>query len=200
MIRVLLAEDQTILRGALVAVLELAGLAVVAELDRGDTVPGAAARTRPDVAVLDIDLPGLDGISAAVRLRAELPACRVLVLTGLGQPAHVLRALAAGVDGFLLKSASADDFVDAVRAVAAGAAVIDPELVATARGAGVSPLTVREAEILAVAADGAPINDLARRLHLAPATVRNHLSSAIAKTGARNRLEALNRARGAGWI
>lgn len=200
MIRVLLAEDQTILRGALVAVLELAGIEVVAELDRGDAVPDAAARTRPDVAVLDIDLPGIDGISAAVRLRTELPGCRILVLTGLGQPAHVLRALAAGVDGFLLKSASADTFTDAVRAVAAGIRVVDPELVMTAQQTGASPLTARETEILAAATDGAPINDLARRLHLAPATVRNHLSSAIAKTGARNRLEALNHAKDAGWI
>ena len=200
MTRVLVAEDQTILRSALVTVLELHGVTVVAALDRGATVLDTVARTRPDVAVLDIDLPGTDGITVAHQLRERHPDCAVLVLTGLGQHGHVLRALAADVAGFLLKSASSQVLVDAVRAVAAGRRVVDPELVAVARTARTSPLTERETDVLRAGASGEPIADLARRLHLAPTTVRNHLSSAIAKTGTRNRLEALNHARDAGWL
>jgi two-component system, NarL family, response regulator DesR len=200
-IRVLIAEDMHLIRGALVALLSLEpDIEVVAELERGDRILAEALRTRPEVAVLDIDLPGLDGLSAADLLHEQLPECRTLVLTGLTQPGHLLRALKAHVRGFLLKDAPADRLADAVRKVSAGQRVLDPDLVAAAIEAGTSPLTERETEVLRAAEEGLSTEEIAGRLYLSPATVRNYLSNAIAKVGARNRLDAIRVARDAGWL
>jgi len=200
-IRVLIAEDMHMIRGALVALLSLErDIEVVAELDRGDTIVDAAVRLRPDVAVVDIDLPGLDGLAAAELLHARVPDCHVLVLTGLSQPGNLLRALKAHVRGFLLKDAPAERLAEAVREVATGERVLDPELVAAAVETGVSPLTDRETEVLRTAETGLPTDDMAALLHLSPATVRNYLSNAIAKVGGRNRLDAIRIARDAGWL
>ncbi len=201
MIRVLIAEDMHMIRGALVALLSLEhDIEVVAELDRGDTILEAALRTHPDVAVVDIDLPGLDGLAAAEVLHEQLPDCRTLVLTGLSQPGNLLRALKAHVRGFLLKDAPAERLAEAVRKVMAGERVLDPQLVAAAVETGASPLTDRETEVLRTAQTGLPTDDIATRLHLSPATVRNYLSNAIAKVGGRNRLDAIRIARDAGWL
>jgi two-component system response regulator DesR len=200
-IRVLIAEDMHLIRGALVALLSLEpDLEVVAEIDRGDAILDAALRTRPDVAVIDIDLPGLDGLSAAAALHERLPACRTVVLTGLSQPGNLLRALKAHVRGFLLKDAPAPQLANAIRAVTAGRRVLDPELVAAAVETGASPLTAREADVLRAAEAGLPTEAIARSHNLSPATVRNYLSNAIAKLGARNRLDAIRIARDAGWL
>ena len=201
MIRVLIAEDMHLIRGALVALLSLeTDIEVVAQVDRGDLILETARQTRPDVAVIDIDLPGLDGLSAASLLHVHLPTCHTLVLTGLGQPGNLLRALRVHVRGFMLKDAPADRLADAVRRVAAGQRVLDPELVAAAVETGTSPLTEREAEVLRTAESGLPTNEIAEALSLSPATVRNYLSNAIAKVGARNRLDAIRIARDAGWL
>ena len=201
MIRVLIAEDMHMIRGALVALLSLeSDIEVVGGLGRGDTILEAALRTQPDVAIVDIDLPGMDGLAAADLLHEQVPACRTLVLTGLSQPGNLLRALKAHVRGFLLKDAPADRLADAVRKIAAAERVLDPELVAAAVETGVSPLTDRETEVLRTAQTGLPTDDIATRLHLSPATVRNYLTNAIAKVGARNRLDAIRIARDAGWL
>ena len=201
MIRILVAEDMHLIRGALIALLsDEPDLEVVADVERGDAIVEAARRTQPDVAILDIDLPGMDGLTAAAALHEAVPTCRTLVLTGLGQPGNLLRALKAHVQGFLLKDAPADQLADAVRRVAAGYRVLDPGLVAVAVETGASPLTLREAEVLRTAEEGLPTDEIAARLHLSPATVRNYLSNAIAKVGARNRLDAIRIARGAGWL
>jgi len=200
-IRILVAEDMHLIRGALIALLsDEPDLEVVADVERGDAIVEAARRTQPDVAILDIDLPGMDGLTAAAALHEAVPTCRTLVLTGLGQPGNLLRALKAHVQGFLLKDAPADQLADAVRRVAAGYRVLDPGLVAVAVETGASPLTLREAEVLRTAEEGLPTDEIAARLHLSPATVRNYLSNAIAKVGARNRLDAIRIARGAGWL
>ena len=201
MIRVLLAEDQHVIRGALVALIGLEDdMQVLADVDRGDAVLAAATRSAPDVAVLDIDLPGTDGLTAAEQLQRELPECWVLVLTGLAQPHHLLRALQLGVRGFLAKDAPAGDLVGAIRRVAAGDRVLDPEMVAAALETGASPLTARETDVLRPAATGISSAEMAAVLFLSPATVRNYLSAAIAKLGARNRVDALRIAERAGWL
>ncbi|GAB2742371.1 response regulator transcription factor [Amycolatopsis magusensis] len=201
MIRVLIAEDMHMIRGALTALLSMEdGVEVVAELDRGDQILPAALRTRPDVAVLDIGLPGLDGLSAAEALHEQLPDCRTLVLTGMNQPGHLLRALSAHVRGFIVKNAPAETLADGVRRVAAGERVIDPELLAMALETGLSPLTPRETDVLRAADSGIATGEIARRLSLSPATVRNYLSNAIGKVGARNRIDAIRIARDAGWL
>jgi len=200
-IRVLIAEDMHMIRGALVALLSLEpDIEVVAQLERGDDILQVALRTRPDVAVLDIDLPGLDGLSAADLLHEHLPECRTLILTGLTQPSNLLRALKVHVRGFLLKDAPSDRLADSVRRVAEGQRVLDPELVAAAVETGTSPLTKRETEVLRTAGSGLATDEIATRLSLSPATVRNYLSNAIAKVGARNRLDAIRIARDAGWL
>src|SRR6266550_4122107 len=187
------------IRGALVALLSLErDIEVVAELDRGDTIVEAALRTHPDVAVVDIDLPGLDGLAAAELLHEQLPSCKTLVLTGLSQPGNLLRALKAHVRGFLLKDAPAPQLANAIRAVTAGRRVLDPELVAAAVETGASPLTAREADVLRAAESGLPTEAIGRAHNLSPATVRNYLSNAIAKLGARNRLDAIRISRDAG--
>jgi two-component system response regulator DesR len=200
-IRVLVAEDQHMIRGALVALIDREpDLEVVAELHRGDAVLDAALRSRPDVAVLDIDMPGLDGLGAARQLHEQLPGCQNLVLTGLSQPGHLLRALKAHVRGFLLKDAPAATLADGIRRVAAGHRVIDPELVAAALETGESPLTSRETDVLRTAETGISTEEMANVLALSPATVRNYLSNAISKVGARSRIDAIRIARDAGWI
>jgi two-component system, NarL family, response regulator DesR len=201
MIRVLIAEDMHMIRGALVALLSLEDdVEVVAELERGDQIVQTALRTRPDVAVLDIDLPGVDGLTAAEQLHQRLPECRILVLTGLSQPGNLLRALKVHVRGFIVKDAPADTLAEGVRRVARGERVIDPELVAAALETGASPLTTREADVLRVAEGGVPTDQIAVQLSLSPATVRNYLSNAISKVGGRNRIDAIRIARNAGWL
>jgi two-component system, NarL family, response regulator DesR len=201
MIRVLIAEDMNMIRGALTALLGLEDdMEVVAELDRGDLIVDTALRTLPDVAVLDIGLPGMDGLTAAQHLHAALPECRTLVLTGLTRPGNLLRALKVGVRGFIPKDAPAQTLADGIRQVAAGQRVIDSGLVAAALETGASPLTQRETDVLREAQNGASTEDIGARLALAPATVRNYLSNAISKTGARNRIDAIRIARDAGWL
>jgi two-component system, NarL family, response regulator DesR len=200
-IRVLIAEDMHMIRGALVALLSLEhDMEVVAELERGDEIVATALRTRPDVAVVDIDLPGMDGLTAAEQLAEQLPECRTLVLTGLSQPGNLLRALKVHVRGFLLKDAPRHRAGRGHPRVAAGERVLDPDLVAAALETGSSPLTAREADVLRTAETGIPTEQIAERLSLSPATVRNYLSNAIAKVGGRNRIDAIRIARSAGWL
>lgn len=201
MIRVLIAEDMHMIRGALVALLALEDdMEIVATLERGDEIVSTALRTSPDVAVLDIDLPGLDGLTAAGQLHEQVPACRSLVLTGLSQPGNLLRALTAHVRGFIPKDAPAHTLAAGIRRVAAGERVIDPELVAAALEIGNTPLTPRESDVLRAADSGLPTEAIATHLSLSPATVRNYLSHAITKVGGRNRIDAIRIARDAGWI
>lgn len=201
MIRVLIAEDAHMIRGALVALLALeTDIEVVAELDRGDRIVETALRTGPDVAVLDIDLPGCDGLTAAKQLHDRLPTCAVLVLTGLSQPGHLLRALQAHARGFIVKDAPAAALAAGIRSVAAGRRVIDPELIAAALDTGASPLSDREADVLRAAQTGISTDEIAVQLALAPTTVRNYLSNAISKVGARNRIDAIRIATNAGWL
>jgi two-component system, NarL family, response regulator DesR len=201
MIRVLIAEDMHLIRGALVALLSLEDdMEVVAELERGDQIVPTALETGPSVAVVDIDLPGLDGLSAADQLARQLPSCRVLVLTGLSQPGSLLRALKVHVRGFIVKDAPAQTLADGIRRVARGERVIDPDLVAAALETGSTPLTAREAEVLREAERGIPTEQIATALSLSPATVRNYLSNAISKVGGRNRIDAIRIARHAGWL
>jgi two-component system response regulator DesR len=201
LIRVLLAEDAHLIRGALSALIGLEDdMRVVAELDRGDAIVTTAIEVRPDVAVLDIELPGLDGLSAARLLREELPETHVLNLTGLGSPGYLNRALEAQVGGFMRKDAPSEELADAIRRVADGRRFLDPDLVAHALRVGDNPLTPREAEVLRAAAEGGSTEDIAAVVFLSPATVRNYLSNAIAKLGARNRIDAIRLAREAGWL
>lgn len=201
MIRVLIAEDQDMVRGALAALLGLEpDIEVVAEVDRGDQVVDRALAIRPDVALLDIEMPGQDGISVAAQLRRELPACRALMLTTFGRPGYLRRAMAEGASGFMLKDAPAEQLAVAIRRTAQGQSVIDPELAAQALSEGQSPLSARETEVLAAAANGASVADVARRLFLSEGTVRNHLSAAIQKLEAHNRMEAVRIAEEKGWF
>ncbi|MEW9527572.1 DNA-binding response regulator [Microbispora sp. NPDC049125] len=201
MIRVMIAEDVRILRETLSAVLGLEDdLVVVAAVERGDDVVAAAAAAGPDVAVIDIDLPGLDGLSAARDLRERVPGCRALVLTGMARPGYLRRALAAGVSGFLLKHSPPEDLVKAIRAVAAGEQVVDQQLALAALQAARSPLAAREADVLRLAATGAEPDEIAERLSLTRGTVRNYLSSAVLKLNARNRVDAIRIATDEGWL
>jgi two-component system response regulator DesR len=200
-IRLLLADDQALVRGALAALLNLEpDLEVVAEVGRGDEVVPLARQTRPDVALLDVEMPGLDGIAATVELRAALPSCRVLVVTTFGRPGYLRRAMAAGASGFVVKDTPARQLADAVRRVAAGLRVVDPTLAAETLARGTSPLTPRETDVLRAASDGGTVADIAAQLALSEGTVRNHLSAAIGKTGARTRAEAVRLADEHGWL
>ncbi|MFB9314803.1 response regulator transcription factor [Nocardioides plantarum] len=200
-IRLLLADDQALVRGALSALLGLEpDLEVVAEVGTGDEVVPAALRHRPDVAVLDVEMPGIDGITAAAALRVALPATRVLVVTTFGRPGYLRRALQAGASGFVVKDTPAAQLADAVRRVHAGLRVVDPALAADSLAAGESPLSPRETEVLRAARAGAPVAALARQLSLSEGTVRNHLSAAIGKTLAANRTEAVRIAEDHGWL
>lgn len=201
MIRVLIAEDQAMVRGALASLLALErDIEIVAEVARGDHVVHAAAATAPDVALLDIEMPGMDGISVAGILARERPSTRVLILTTFGRPGYLRRALENGASGFLLKDAPAGELAAAVRSVAAGGRAIDPGLAAAAITEGESPLTRREHEVLAAAAGHDTAADIAAALHLSEGTVRNYLSAAIRKLGARNRREAIDHAVEKGWL
>ncbi|MCX4832883.1 MULTISPECIES: response regulator transcription factor [unclassified Streptomyces] len=200
-IRVLLAEDQGMMRGALALLLGLEpDLDVVAQVGRGDAIVDAALEHRPDVALLDIELPGRSGLDAAAELRDEVPDCRVLILTTFGRPGYLRRAMEAGAAGFLVKDGPVEELAEAIRTVLRGETVVDPALAAAALGAGPNPLTAREADALRAAADGATVSDIAGELHLSESTVRNYLSAAIGKTGARNRTEALRAASENGWL
>jgi two-component system response regulator DesR len=200
-IRILLAEDQSMVREALAALLGLEGdMAVVAQVSRGDEVVAAARAQAVDVALLDIEMPGMTGIEAAAELAAELPSVRVVVLTTFGRPGYLRRAMEAGALAFLVKDAPAAQLAAAVRRVLAGERVIDPVLAAAALAEGANPLTDREREVLSAAADGATNAELARTLHLSQGTVRNYLSTAIQKLAVRNRAEAVRAARDKGWL
>ena len=200
-IRLLLADDQALVRGALAALLNLeTDLEVVAEVGRGDDVVTEARRVRPDVALLDVEMPGLDGIAATTALRAALPSCKVLVVTTFGRPGYLRRAMAAGASGFVVKDTPARQLADAVRRVASGLRVVDPTLAAETLASGDSPLTPREADVLRAARTGGTVADIAAALRLSDGTVRNHLSSAIGKTGARTRAEAVRLADENGWL
>jgi two-component system response regulator DesR len=201
MIRVLLAEDQTMVRGALAALLTLEGdLTVVAEVGRGDEVVPAALASQPDVALLDIEMPGGDGLTVAASLRAQLPACRVLILTTFGRPGYLRRAMEAGAVGFLLKDAPAVQLATAIRRAMAGERVVDPALATAALSVGSNPLTEREREVLVEATGGASIAEIASTLVLSEGTVRNYLSVAMQKVGAHNRVEAARIAEQQGWL
>ncbi|WP_163510528.1 response regulator transcription factor [Fodinicola acaciae] len=201
MLRVLVAEDMRILRDTLVAVINLEDdLEVVAEVASGDQIVAAALEHRPDVAVLDVDLPGVDGLTAAATLHDELPACRVLILTALGRPAHLRQAVAAHVAGFMVKDTPSDQLVAAVRRVGAGERVFDPALAVAALETATSPLSDREREVLKRHAEGASAVEIAAALHLSYGTVRNYLAAAVTKLGARNRVDAARIAREAGWL
>ena len=189
------------MRGALSLLLGMeADIEVVAEVGTGTEVVPAALATMPDIALLDIEMPGRSGLDAAADLSTALPTCRVLILTTFGRPGYLRRAMEAGADGFLVKDAPVEDLVRAIRRVLAGEQVVDPVLAAAALSAGPNPLTERERDVLAAAADGATIADIAGRLHLSESTVRNYLSSAIGKTRSRNRMEAVQSARTRGWL
>ncbi|WP_242886939.1 response regulator transcription factor [Actinomadura litoris] len=201
MIRVLLAEDQGMMRSALALLLGLEeDIEVVAQVGNGTDALPEALRTRPDVAVLDIELPGRSGLDVAADLHRELPACKVLIVTTFGRPGYLRRAMEAGVSGFLVKDGPIEDLVAALRRILAGERVVDPVLAATALSVGPNPLTGRERDVLTAAADGSTVADIAARLHLSESTVRNYLSAAIGKTNARNRIEAVGTARHNGWL
>ncbi|MFC8666023.1 MULTISPECIES: response regulator transcription factor [Streptomyces] len=200
-IRVLLAEDQGMMRGALALLLGLeADIQVVAQVGTGDAIVGAALESRPDVALLDIELPGISGLDAAALLRDEVPDCRVLILTTFGRPGYLRRAMEAGAAGFLVKDGPVEELAEAIRRVLTGETVIDPALAAAALSAGPNPLTARECDVLKASVDGATVADIASKLHLSESTVRNYLSSAIGKTATRNRMEAMREARQQGWL
>ncbi|MFG1864986.1 response regulator transcription factor [Microbispora bryophytorum] len=201
MIRVVLAEDQSMVRGALASLLGLEpDIEVVGEAADGEEVIAVAEATKPDIALLDIEMPGRDGISAAEELRRRVPGCRVVILTTFGRPGYLRRAMEAGAVAFLVKDSPASELAAAIRRVLRGERVIDPGLAAAALSAGPNPLSPRERDVLSAAADGSTINDISLRLHLSEGTVRNYLSAAIHKTGARNRIEAVQKAQAQGWL
>ncbi len=200
-IRLLLADDQELIRSALAALLALEeDFAVVASVGRGDEVVAAAKAQRPDVALLDIEMPGIDGIAAAAVLAQEMPECRSLILTTFGRPGYLRRAMESGASGFVVKDAPPEQLADAIRRVASGERVVDPILAATALADGGSPFTARERDVLVAARPGASVAEIAERLFLSEGTVRNYLSAAIAKAGARNRAEAVQTADQRGWL
>jgi two-component system, NarL family, response regulator DesR len=201
MIRVLIAEDQAMVRGALATLIGMEpDIEVVAQVARGDEVLAAALDARPDVALLDIEMPGATGLDAAEQLAAELPTCRVLILTTFGRPGYLRRAMEGGASGFVLKDAPASELSSAIRRALRGERVVDPGLAAAALSQGESPLTAREHEVLAASREHATVADLARALYLSPGTVRNHLSSVMQKLDARNRGEAVRVAEERGWL
>lgn len=200
-IRLLLADDQALVREALATLLGLQeDFEVVASVGRGDEVVAAALTGRPHVALLDIEMPGLDGLTAAAALAARLPACRVVMLTTFGRAGYLRRAMEAGAVGFVVKDAPAETLADAVRRVVAGERVVDPALAVATLAAGASPLTSRERDVLVAARFGAAVGEIAATLFLSEGTVRNYLSAAIAKTATRNRMEAVRVADDNGWL
>ncbi len=200
-IRLLLADDQELVRSALRALLDLEeDFEIVASVGRGDEVTDAAKEHHPDVALLDIEMPGLDGLAAAAVLADQVPSCRVVILTTFGRAGYLRRAMEAGAVGFVVKDAPAEVLAAAIRRVMAGERVVDPQLAAATLATGDSPLTPRERDVLSVARSGASVTDIAATLYLSEGTVRNYLSAAIAKTSARNRLDALRVADERGWL
>jgi two-component system response regulator DesR len=200
-IRLLLADDQALVRGALATLLSLEpDMDVVAEVGRGDEVVAAAREAKPDVALLDVEMPGLDGIAATQALHEALPDVRVLIVTTFGRPGFLRRALQAGASGFVVKDTPARQLAEAVRRVHAGLRVVDPALAADSLAGGESPLTARETEVLIAARSGGSVADIAKQVELSEGTVRNHLSSAIGKTMARNRADAVRIADEYGWL
>ena len=201
MIRVLIAEDQGMVREALATLIGLEpDIEVVAQVARGDQVVAAARAAEPDVALLDIEMPGSSGLDAALELRSALPGCRVLILTTFGRPGYLRRAMADGASGFLLKDAPAAELAGAIRRAGVGERIVDPGLAAAALSQGESPLTAREHEVLAASREHATVLEIAGALYLSPGTVRNHISSVISKLGARNRAEAVRLAEEKGWL
>ncbi|MGH8929109.1 MAG: response regulator [Egibacteraceae bacterium] len=201
MINIILADDECLVRGAIATLLNLEGdLRVVAEVSRGDEVLAAVAKHKADIAVLDIEMEGATGLEAAGQLQTAVPACGALILTSFGRPGYLRRALASGVRGFLGKDAPVDQLAGAIRRVHGGGRYIDSELAATAMTAGDSPLTDRESDVLRAAASGASVATIATTLYLSEGTVRNYLSSAIAKTGGGNRISAIRTAQDMGWL
>ncbi len=201
MIKVMLAEDMHMVRGALVALLNLEpDIEVVAEVANGNDIVPTAVKVRPDVAVLDIDLPGKDGLSAVTELHDAVPGIQTLILTGLSRPGNLRRALSAKVTGFMLKDAPAAQLADAIRSVAAGRRVVDSQLAMSAWDSAESPLTARETEVLRLTAEGLQAVDIASKMFLSVGTVRNYLTTIIGKLAARNRVDAIRIARDAGWL
>ena len=200
-VRVLLAEDQAMVRGAIAALLTLEeDIEIVAQASRGDEVVALALQSEPDVALLDVEMPGGDGLDAAAALREKLPSCRVIILTTFGRTGYLKRAMENGAAGFLLKDSPSSELAKAIHRVMRGERVVDPDLAALALSAGDNPLTEREREVLAASEGGATIEDVAARLYLSEGTVRNYLSSAIKKLGTRNRVEAARLAQRRGWL
>jgi len=200
-IRVLIADDQALVRGALVALLRLEhDIEVVAEVGSGAEAVAAASAHAPDVALLDVQMPGMDGLTAAAELRTAAPQCRVIVCTTFGRPGYLARAMTAGAAGFVVKDAPPEQLVDAVRRVHAGLRVVDQVLAAESLASGRSPLTPREREVLLAAARGGTVAEVAKLVHLTQGTVRNHLSAAIGKTGARTSADAVRLAEERGWL
>ena len=201
MTRILIADDQALIRGAFAALLGLEiDFDVVAQVGAGDAVVPEALRTHPDVALLDVQMPGMDGLAAASSLRDQLPSCRVIILTTFGRPGYLRRAMEAGAVGFVVKDAPPEQLIDTIRRVLAGLRVVDPALAAETLSVGESPLTGRERDVLSAAASGGTVAQVARRLYLSEGTVRNHLSSAIGKTGTSTRAEAVRVATERGWL
>ncbi|GAA3447903.1 response regulator transcription factor [Planomonospora venezuelensis] len=201
MISVLIAEDMHLIRGAMMALLSAEqDITVVDGVGHGDKVVDACLRHRPDVALVDIGLPGTDGITSAAELHRRLPSCRTVILTGLATPTALRRALAAGACGFFVKDTPAGQLAECVRRVAGGEQVVDSDLAVAALNARENPLTSRELEVLRVAAEGAPVGEIADRLFLSGGTVRNYLSRILSKIGARTRVEAIRIAKEDGWL
>jgi two-component system response regulator DesR len=200
-LKILLAEDVAMVRGALVALIELElDLKVVAAVRRGDEILDAAQEHQPDIAIIDIDLPGLDGLTAAAQLHEKLPSCRTLILTNLGRAGMLRRALAAHVSGYMLKDAPPEQLAMAIRDIAAGRSVIDVQLAMSAWDGGKNPLSPREHEVLRLAAEGSEPAEIAAALHLSVGTVRNYLTTIVTKLNARNRVDAIKTALDSGWL
>jgi two-component system, NarL family, response regulator DesR len=200
-IRVLIAEDQAMIREALAALLSFEDdIKVVAQVGRGDEVVAAAVEHEADVALLDIEMPGMDGLTAAGQLHEAQPDVKIVILTTFGRPGFLRRAMQSGVSAFIVKDSPPDRLATAVRKALAGERVIDPDLAAAALAEGINPLTPRERDVLAASADGSLISEIAGQLYLSEGTVRNYLSACIQKTGARNRAEALRIAEERGWL
>jgi two-component system response regulator DesR len=200
-IRLMLADDQHLVRGALAALLALEpDMEIVGEVGRGDEVVDRVLANPPDVLLLDVEMPGMDGLAVAAVLAKQAPAVRVLIVTTFGRPGFLRRAMDSGALGFVVKDTPADQLADAVRRVSRGERVVDPELAVQTLAAGASPLSGRERDVLLASRDAATVGDIARLLHLSEGTVRNYLSGAISKAGGRNRMEALRIADQQGWL
>lgn len=201
MLRILLAQDVAMIRGALVALIELEpDMKVVAEVDRDDEILPVALFHQPDVAIIDVDRPGFDGLPAAAQLRERLPSCQTLILTSLGRPGMLRGVLGAAASGFVLKDAPPDKLATAIRNVASGRRMADSELTVATWGSDGVPLSPREHAVLRLAGDGAEPAEIAVALHLSVGTVRNYLTAIVAKLHARNRVDAIRKAYDAGWL